>query len=79
MAAQKDFLFGKKNFLFMIIGLIFITLGFILMSGGGSDDPNIFKEDIFNFQRISLAPTLILIGFAVEFYAIFINPNKKNG
>lgn len=79
MATQKDFIFGKKNFIFMVIGLIFIALGFILMSGGGSDDPNIFKEDIFNFRRLSLAPTLILIGFATEFYAIFINSDRKNG
>ena len=61
----------------MIIGLAFITLGFILMSGGGSEDPNIFNPEIYNFRRIKLAPTLVLIGFAIQVYAILLNPNKK--
>ena len=47
------------------------------MSGGGSNDPNVFDESIFDFQRIRLAPTLVLIGFAIEVYAILLNPNKK--
>ena len=61
----------------MIIGLVFITLGFVLMSGGGSEDPNIFNPEIYNFRRIKLAPTLVLIGFAIQVYAILLNPNKK--
>ena len=60
-----------------IIGLVFITLGFVLMSGGGSEDPNIFNSEIYNFRRIKLAPTLVLIGFAIQVYAILLNPNKK--
>jgi len=71
------FLFGKRNYIIMLIGLFVIALGFILMAGGGSDDPNIFNEDIYNFRRIRLAPTLVLIGLAIEIYAIFANPNKK--
>ncbi|MCM5662472.1 DUF3098 domain-containing protein [Galbibacter mesophilus] len=74
---HKEFVFQKKNYLFMFIGLAFIVLGFILMSGGGSDDPNVFNPDIFNFRRIRLAPTLVLIGFGIEAYAILLNPNKK--
>ena len=74
---QHDFIFHKKNYLFMFIGLAVIALGFILMSGGGSNDPNVFDESIFDFQRIRLAPTLVLIGFAIEVYAILLNPNKK--
>ena len=58
----------------MIIGILFIALGFILMSGGGSDDPNVFNEEIYNFRRIRLAPALIIIGFAVEVYAILTKP-----
>jgi hypothetical protein len=61
----------------MIIGLVFITLGFILMSGRGSEDPNIFNPEIYNFRRIKLAPTLVLIGFGIQVYAILLNPNKK--
>ncbi|TYB79004.1 DUF3098 domain-containing protein [Bizionia myxarmorum] len=74
---QTDFVFGRKNYTFMLIGLGCIALGFILMSGGGSDDPNVFNPEIFNFRRIRLAPTLVLIGFAIEVYAILLNPNKK--
>jgi hypothetical protein len=74
---KKTFIFGKKNYITMIIGLVFITLGFILMSGGGSEDPNIFNPEIYNFRRIKLAPTLVLIGFGIQVYAILLNPNKK--
>ncbi|MCX2681076.1 DUF3098 domain-containing protein [Galbibacter sp. EGI 63066] len=74
---DQEFIFQKKNYMFMFIGLAFIVLGFILMSGGGSDDPNVFNTDIFSFRRIRLAPTLILIGFGIEVYAILLNPNKK--
>ncbi|MCF8715476.1 DUF3098 domain-containing protein [Joostella atrarenae] len=74
---DKEFIFQKKNYTFMFIGLAFIILGFILMSGGGSDDPNVFNPDIFSFRRIRLAPTLVLIGFGIEVYAILLNPNKK--
>ncbi|OUR94680.1 hypothetical protein A9Q87_03330 [Flavobacteriales bacterium 34_180_T64] len=74
---NNNFVFGKKNYKFMLIGLGCIALGFILMSGGGSDDPNVFDESIFNWRRIRLAPTLVLIGFAIEVYAILLNPTKK--
>ncbi|MFB9051710.1 DUF3098 domain-containing protein [Formosa undariae] len=84
MADQKnkdlnkgEFIFGKKNYKFMLIGLGVIALGFILMSGGGSDDPNVYSPDIFSFRRIRLAPTLVLIGFVIQIYAILLNPNKK--
>lgn len=73
---RTNFIFGKQNYKIMIIGLIIIALGFILMAGGGSDDPNVFNPEIYNFRRIRLAPTLILIGFAIEIYAILKNPNK---
>ncbi len=67
---KHDFVFGKKNYMFMLIGIAVIALGFILMSGGGSDDPNVFNPDLYSFRRIRLAPTLILIGFGIEVYAI---------
>jgi hypothetical protein len=76
-APKQEFIFQRKNYLFMFIGVAFITLGFILMSGGGSDDPNVFNPDIFNFRRIRLAPTLVLIGLGIEVYAILLNPHKK--
>ena len=77
-ATKDEFIFGKKNYKFMLIGLACIGLGFILMSGGGSDDPNVFDESIFNWRRIRLAPTLVLIGFGIQVYAILLNPNKHS-
>ena len=74
----KEFVFQKKNYLFLFIGIAFIALGFILMSGGGSDDPEVFNPEIYNFRRIRLAPTLILIGLGIQVYAILLNPHKKN-
>lgn len=73
----KTFIFQKKNYVFLFIGLAFIALGFILMSGGGSDDPNVFNPDIYSFRRIRLAPTLVLIGLGIQIYAILLNPNKN--
>lgn len=61
----------------MVIGLAFIILGFVLMSGGGSDDPNVFNPEIYNFRRIRLAPTLVLLGLGIEIYAILLNPIKE--
>ena len=71
MSTEKNtskpvFLFGKKNYLFMFIGLAFIALGFIFMAGGGSDDPTIFNEAMYDFQRIRLAPTIVIIGLGIE-------------
>tara|TARA_B100001250_G_scaffold246886_1_gene212230 strand:- start:302 stop:526 length:225 start_codon:yes stop_codon:yes gene_type:complete len=68
--AKKKLLFGKRNYKFMLIGIFFISLGFILMSGGGSDNPNIFNKEIYSFRRIRLAPMLVIIGFIIEVYAI---------
>ena len=76
--AKTNFLFGRKNYKWLFIGLAFIAVGFILMSGGGSDDPNVFSPEIFNFRRIRLAPTLVLIGFGIQIYAILTNPNESN-
>ena len=73
---KPQFLFGKKNYLFMFIGIAFIAVGFIMMSGGGSDDPAVFNEAMYNFQRIRLAPTLVIIGLGIEIYAILLNPQK---
>ena len=72
-----NFVFEKKNYIVMGIGLAIIALGFILMAGGGSDDPNVFNPEIYNFRRIRLAPALVLLGFGIEVYAILLNPRKK--
>jgi hypothetical protein len=73
---KQEFLFGKRNYIIMLIGLVFIALGFVFMAGGGSDNPEVFNEEIYNWQRIRLAPTLVIIGLVIEIYAIFANPEK---
>jgi membrane-bound ClpP family serine protease len=66
----------RENYKLMIIGLGIIVLGFILMIGGGSDDPNVFSEDIFSFRRITLAPIIVLFGFIFQIYAIMKRPKQ---
>ena len=68
---KPEFLFDKANYKFLLIGIVVIAVGFILMAGGGSDDPKVFNEDIFSFRRIRLAPTTVLIGFGITIYSIF--------
>lgn len=72
----KDFVFGKRNYQLMIIGLLVIAVGFVLMSGGGSENPNVFNQAMYNFRRIRVAPTLVLIGFGIEIWAILAKPSK---
>ena len=68
-------LFGKENYVWIIAGLLVIGLGLILMAGGKSSDPNVFKpEEVYSFRRITLAPILIIIGLALEVFAIFRKP-----
>ncbi len=75
-SSKQEFLFGKRNYIIMLIGITVIALGFILMAGGGSDDPNVFNSEIYSWRRIRLAPTLVIIGLGIEIYAIFANPKK---
>ena len=80
MKSKKEFIFSRANYKLMLIGFVVIALGFILMVGGGSDDPNVFNPEIFHFRRIRLAPALVLIGFGIEIAAImrsFNNPKKS--
>ena len=69
--SKPEFLFDKVNYKFLFIAIAIIVVGFVLMAGGGSDNPAVFNEEVFNFQRIRLAPTVILIGFGVAIYSIF--------
>jgi hypothetical protein len=74
---KAEFLFENSNYKMLLIGIGVIALGFILMAGGGSEDPKIFNEAIFNFRRIRLAPTVVLIGFGITIYSIFKNTKKQ--
>lgn len=73
----QEFLFDKINYKILLVGILVIVFGFLLMSGGGSTDPKVFNEEIFNFRRIRLAPTMVLIGFGITIYSILKNPKKK--
>ena len=74
---KSGFVLEKKNYIIMAAGFGLIILGFILMSGGKSDDPNVFNPEIFSFRRITLAPIMILLGFVTEIFAIIWRPKKK--
>jgi len=70
-------LFGKENYIWIAAGLAVIGLGLILMSGGKSSDPNVFNPDeVYSKTRITVAPILILLGLAMEVFAIFRKPKK---
>ena len=67
---KETFALGKENYKLMIIGIVVIVIGFLLMMGGGSEDPNVFNPEVFSFRRITLAPVIVLAGFLFEIYAI---------
>lgn len=73
---RKKFLLNRSNYKILIISLVIIFFGYILMSGGKSEDPNEFNPEIFNFQRIRLAPTIIIFGFILVIYSILYNEKK---
>ncbi|MDG2371437.1 MAG: DUF3098 domain-containing protein [Flavobacteriaceae bacterium] len=75
--SKKDFLFNKSNYKWLFMSIITIAFGFIIMAGGGSKDPNFFNDEIFNFRRIRLAPTIVIIGFGIAVYSILKNPVNK--
>lgn len=78
---ENTFYFGKENYKWMLIGLAFIVVGFLLMMGAdantidGKLDPNAWNDDIFSIRRIRIAPLFIVIGFAIEVYAILKRKN----
>ncbi len=72
-----QFAFSRQNYVLVIVGLVVMGIGFLLMIGGGSDDPNEFSDALFNFQRLTLAPILILTGYIIEIFAILKRPKTK--
>ncbi len=72
------FLFDKQNYMWMAIGLVVIIAGYAMMSGGRSADPNVFDgEGLYSFRRITLAPIMIIVGLAIEGYAIMKKPSAN--
>jgi len=72
-----EFALEKSNFVLMGIGLLAIVIGLILMIGGRSDDPKVFNEAMFSFQRVTLAPLMVFGGLVFEFYAIMKKPKSN--
>jgi len=70
--------FGRQNYQIFIAGIVLIVLGYILMIGGGSDDPNVFNPAIFDAQRITVAPIVCLLGFITVIVGIMWRPKTKN-
>lgn len=70
--------FGKQNYQILIGGIVLIILGYLLMIGGGSEDPNVFNPAIFDTQRITVAPMVCLLGFVIVIVAIMWRPKAKN-
>lgn len=69
----------KKNYRLMLIGVGIIVLGFLLMAGGGDHTVAQFDDSIFSFRRITLAPIVVIAGFAFEIYAIMRRFEDKEG
>lgn len=75
---KNDFAFGKKNYLLMAVSVVLLILGFVLMSGGGSTNPDVFNPEIFSSVRIKVAPLIVMIGFILMVFAILIkNRNQQ--
>ncbi len=74
---QTEFVFGKQNYILLLISLAAIAIGFALLSGGGSEDPNEFSEEIFSARRLYVAPLIILAGYFLVIYAIMKRPHQE--
>ena len=75
--SKPDFVFGKKNYIIFFIGLALMLIGYILMTGGGSDNPEVFNEKMFDFRRLTLSHLCILVGIVFEIFAIFYKSKNK--
>jgi membrane-bound ClpP family serine protease len=73
---NKGFALGKENLKLLAIGFIIIIIGFLLMTGGKTNDLNVFNKEIFSFRRITLSTIVILFGFLFEIYAIMKLPKS---
>jgi len=69
--------FKRENYLIMAVGLLLITIGYILMIGGGNEDPEVFNDAIFNTQRMIVSPLLLVAGYSLQIYAIFYKKKES--
>ena len=69
-----------KGLKYLLVGLVVMVSGYILMTGGGSADPEVFNYDMFDFRRLVAAPIVIILGLVIEVVAImkvFKNKDQK--
>ena len=74
---KTTFLFERKNYAILIAGIALIVLGLALMTGGGSEDPNVYNPELFSARRIIVAPFLIVLGLSLEVWAIMHKPKVQ--
>lgn len=73
----QGFALAKENLILLAIGFAIIVLGYILMIGGGTEDPNVFNgKELYSFRRITLSPIVIVLGFIIDGYAIMAKPES---
>ncbi len=73
---DTNFALGKINLKLIALGFIIIIIGFALMSGGRSEDPNVFNPEVFSTRRIVIAPIIVVFGFLFEIWAIMKKPKE---
>lgn len=73
-----DFAFEKINYIWMLIGIALLALGYILLIGGGSNNPDEFNNALFDTRRLVIAPILMVAGIIVEICSILLRPKKKS-
>ncbi len=74
---KMAFVFNRQKYMIMLAGIVLLLIGFLLMIGGGSEDPGKFSYELFSFRRLTLAPILVILGFIVEIYAIMKKPKAE--
>ena len=74
---KKGMIFTRKNYQCMLLGLFFLIVGYVLLSGGGSDDPKVFNPDVFNARRLVWAPIFLVLGYTLQVVAILIRAKSK--
>lgn len=67
---RDAFPFERRNYQFFLLGIALLVIGYMLMSGGGVEDPNEFSEAIFSTRRITVAPLTVMLGYGIIFYSI---------
>lgn len=67
---KEQFAFTRINYIILSVGLVLLVIGYLLMVGGGSEDPNVYNPEVFSPRRITVAPIVVMLGYATVFWAI---------